>query len=362
MRYQLFQLIAVCVLPVMFCAGCNEAVGNEKDAAEEIIRPVRAVKLTDVEMSGTRSFPGRAEAVREVNLAFEVAGTLVERQVNKGDRVTKGQVLARLDPRDFENSLNASKAEEARARANYNRIARAAATGAVSKQDLTNAKADLNVAVADVKIKAKAMEDTHLVAPFDGTIAATYLENHQQIQAKQQVLRLVDNSEIEFTVNIPEKMISAIPRMTDISVRFDAFPDRDIPAKIKEVGTEASRTTRTWPVTLIMAQPGDIEILPGMAGKSFGWSDIRDEMRGTGFEIPVAAVFENNGKSHVWVIDEKSGAVSRRAVSTGGLTNDGILIREGVGADQWIATAGVHHLEEGQKVRIMADDGRETVQ
>ena len=343
-------------LTLFFFAGCEEKI-----APKEVIRPVRAMQIGSAEGLNKRSFPGRAAATQEVNLGFEVAGTMVGRLVSKGDTVKKGQLLAQLDPRDFQNALNASVAERDRAKAHRDRIARAAATGAVAKQELTNADARLKVAVADVRIKEKALEDAKLIAPFDGVISATYVENYQRVQAKQQVLRLLDDSRIEFTVNIPESLIAYVQYVTEAFVRFDAFGERDIPATVKEIGTEASETTRTYPVTLIMDQPEDIKIMPGMAGKVHGKTELPDEAeaREKGFDVPVSAVFEEGGKSYVWVIDGKSMTVSKQEVTTGSLSNLGIRVDGNIRAGDWIATAGVHFLKEGQRVRILENGNRE---
>ncbi|RLA04618.1 MAG: hypothetical protein DRQ54_09315 [Gammaproteobacteria bacterium] len=149
--------------------------------------------------------------------------------------------------------------------------------------------------------------------------------------------------------------MSLIPDVKDIRVRFDPYPDRSLEAKIKEIGNEASKTTRTYPVTLIMEQPEDIKILPGMAGTATGTLPVS----GTGDQsdkpvVPIGAVFtpDTQKRDHVWVIDEKSGNVKLRVVKTGNLTPSGIQIIDGLDTGEWIAIAGVHTLREGQEVRI----------
>ena len=163
------------------------ACGEEK--TEEPVRTVRVMTVGGAERITNRSWPGRAKATQEVNLAFEVSGRLIERPVDVGDKVTAGDVLARLDPRDFQNALDASTAARNQAAAYRSRIARAVKSGAVSQQEYDDAEAKLEVAQADVKIKAKALEDSVLVAPFDGTISAAYVENFQNVRAKQSMVR-----------------------------------------------------------------------------------------------------------------------------------------------------------------------------
>jgi RND family efflux transporter MFP subunit len=339
------------LLTVGFLTGCSEEV-----VEKEIIRPVKVFKAGD-SLGGLtgRSFPGRAEANEEVDLGFEVAGVLIERPVDKGDEVKKGQLLARLDPRDFKNELAAARAERERARAYRDRIAEALKARAVARQDLDDAEARLKEAIAREEIKRKALDDSHIYAPYDGVIAFTFFDEFKRVQAKEKVLRLLDISKIKFTVDLPESLISYVTHVTKVWVEYDVFPDRKVPANIKEVGTEASETTRTYPVTLIMDQPKDIKILPGMAGKVSGEADVPDMDGEKGIEIPLAAVFtpETEKQDYVWLINESTQTVHRKKVKTGALTIDGIIVTEGLKLGELVVTAGVHLLQEGQKVRPM---------
>ena len=138
---------------------------------------------------------------------------------------------------------------------------------------------------------------------------------------------------------------------------FDAFPQVEVPSRIKEVGKEASKTTRTYPVTLVMDQPEGIRILPGMAGKARGNKEASAQMAEdqgmVGFQVPVAATFSDDaGQSCVWVVDPQSSTVSKRTVDLIGITERGAMI-SGVEAKETIVTAGVNFLVEGQKVRVL---------
>ena len=200
-----------------------------------------------------------------------------------------------------------------------------------------------------------ALDYTNLKAPFEGTVVAIFVENFETVQAKQMIVRLVDDSRIEMLIEIPENLIALTQYVTDITCTFDAFPGVPIPATFKEIGTEASETTRTYPVTLIMDQPQGFKILPGMSGVATGREPLPgksgDELH---IEVPLSAVASPDGsESYVWVIDESTGTVHRRTVTLGGMTTRGLLVG-GLEADLWIATAGVHYLQEGQRVRILA--------
>jgi RND family efflux transporter MFP subunit len=300
-----------------------------------------------------------------------VNGPLTQFPVEVGDEVKKGQLLARLDPRDFEVNLKNARGQLEKARAavtlaqsDYDRVKRIREKdpGAISEAMIDAKRGEFDSSTAQVKsLEAEvssardALSYTYLKAPFDGTIVQTFVENFEDVKAKQQIVRLVDTSKIEFVVNIPENLISYAPSVTKVYVRFDTYPDKEIAATIKEIGKEASKTTRTYPVTLLMDQPGDFKVLPGMAGRTVraeGYlpaGAVRE-----GYEIPVTAIFPGEAeKTFVWVINEQTNRAERREVKTGDLSDNGIMISEGLQAGEWIATAGVHTLNEGQQVKIL---------
>ncbi len=335
------------IVPALLGMAC------EDPPEPEVIRPVRAIKLGDVSKIQGRWFPGRAKATQEANLAFEVQGTVVER-VDVGEIVTAGTLLARLDARDFKNALDRAAAERDRAKAHMQRIRKAEESGAVSKQDLTDAEARYNQANATVKIRQKALDDTHIFAPFSGTVAATYVEKFEAVQPKQVVLRLLDTEKIEMVIDVPERSIGNAPYVKEIRIRFDTVPGREFQAEIKEISNEASQTTRTYPVTLIMDAPTDALIQPGMAGEATARLELPEDKNLDGYELPLSAIFsEKDQTSYVWVIDEASGQVSLRPVELGNLTPRGVILKSGIQSGEWVATAGVHFLRDGQTVRIL---------
>lgn len=354
-------MFAAALLAASLGLGCRQ-----QPALEESVRTVRAMKVADFSGLAERSFPGSAAAFQEVDLAFRVSGPLIARPVQVGDDVNQGDLIARIDPRDFqvalrgaEGDLQRARANEEQAQTNYDRQLRLIKDNATAQADVDRAieslevaKADIAVLEASVDAAKDALEDTDLQAPYAGTIVATHVENFENVRQGQLIARLLDNSRIKFEVNIPETLISLVPFVQDLHVRFDAFPDVNVPAEVNEIGNEASATTRTYPVTLIMDQPEGVRILPGMAGRVSGVVRLPDDEK-IKIVIPVTSVFaaESDKKSYVWVIAPASNTVSRRAVQLGELTSGGYVISAGLEPGETIATAGVHFLTEGQQVR-----------
>jgi RND family efflux transporter MFP subunit len=311
-------------------------------------------------------------AYQELNLSFRIGGPLIQFPVKVGDSVQKGQVLAHIDPRDYDvglrqaqGQLEETRASVQRAESDYERQQRifkedpgATSESAIdrAREQRDRARANIRSLEAAVDSARDQLEDTYLRAPFGGTVVATFVENYEQVRPKQPILRLVDISSIKMVINIPENFVSLAKRrdIKDITVVFDPFPDEKLTAQILEVSPEASQLTRTYPVTLVMNQPKTAKILPGMAGRAEARSLERAGNSGGQFIIPMGAAFssDENSKTYVWVINDHTKTVARREVTLGTVTNAGTVVRAGLQRGEWIATAGVHSLRDGQRVRI----------
>jgi len=367
--YHYLKFILSILIAALLLSGCQEEA-----SVEEIIRPVKALKVADVETFENEKYNGIAKATQEVDLSFRVDGPMVERPVNVGDEVKEGQLVARIDPRDYEVRLRNAQGQlknviavRKRAQSDLDRLLRIQKQdpGAVSQTLIDKASQNRDSAQAEIQSLSatvdRAKDDlgyTYLKAPFTGIITQTYLEAFENVRRKQPVVRLLDPSQIEMWVNVPESQISLAPYVDKVWVRFDAL-GKEVPAEIKEIGTEASQTTRTFPVNLIMEQPADAKILPGMAGVARYTLKLPENVKESEFLIPVTAVLTDpeKQKSYVWLIDESAMTIARHEVTPGKLTGRGLRVK-GLQPGQWIAVAGVELLREGQKVRILESDKR----
>lgn len=363
-----FYVISFVVLSSLLLSSC----GEQEVSTEPVVRPVRSTIVGDAAILQERTFTGRAKASVELDLAFNVSGPLISRPVNVGQEVKAGTLVAQIDSDRFKAELDQAEAQLARAIATAKNaklsldrdrslfkkghIAQAKLDRTIAKTDEANA--DTQSAKANKNRAQIEYDYTRLKAPIDGIVVQTYVENYENVQAKQPIMRIVDSSLIEMVVDIPEDLISLAPQVKDIFVVFDAFKDIKIPAKISKIGTEATENTRTYPVTLVMSQPKNAKILPGMAGTtSASASASVDNNQPEQIEIPVTAMatFPGEEGSFVWRVDKTSMTVKRVLVSVGSLTDHGIIITKGLDKGDRIVTAGANYLKEGQKVSLVKE-------
>jgi RND family efflux transporter MFP subunit len=213
------------------------------------------------------------------------------------------------------------------------------------------------VSEAQLEIKEKAVADTELVAPFAGVMARKLVEDFANVQAKEPVLILQDNSVLEIEVAVPERDFvrgkiqnetkeAATERLAP-KVIVSSLPDREFPARIKEYATTADPVTRTFPVKLNFENPEDVTILPGMTARVRVVIDPE-----SAWSVPVtAAQADENDQPYVWKVDSESMKVSKAAVELGPLTGDRVLLTGGVEKGDLVAISGVTSLREGLQVR-----------
>ncbi len=322
----------------------------------EPIRQLRTVEVGAVADLRSGQLPGRARSAREVDLAFDVSGTLVERPVSIGDEVKEGDLIARLDPRDFQARLQAAEAGARNAQRNLARGKELLVKSFISEAEVDRLETNVDITQAELALARKALTDSVIRAPFDGVISNLLVENFQSVPAKKNIARLLGTERIEMVINLSEIQIASLPNVESIEVVFDAFPDLRISAEITEIGREASLTTRTFPITLSMQQPEGQKILAGMAGvaRASGRFDAETE----GYVIPASAFIGDavDDTSGVWVVDDDN-RVRRRPVRVGALGVGGLTVVDGLAAGELVATAGVHTLSEGQEVRVERSGG-----
>ena len=339
-------ILVMCLLIV----GCSE----KKEVGEPAPRLVKSVVVKD-KSSVRFTYPAIVDSSERADLSFEVSGTLIEVRVKAGHKVERDQVVARLDPREFELSVSGAKAKYETASSDVERNRPLAEKEYISKSSFDRLIAIRDVAKVDLDTAEKKLSDTYLRAPFSGIVAREPIDNFQTVEAKQAILMLQKLKDIEISLNIPAgDIVFKNGEDSRVVVTFEDLPGREFEATLKSFATVADSETQTYRAVLTMPSPSDVNILPGMAATATARGIVETKrFSEEAFSLPVNSVLgDEKGAPFVWLVDEKSMTVYRQPVKTSGLTDASILISGGVKVGDIVVTAGGAYLEEGKKVRI----------
>jgi RND family efflux transporter MFP subunit len=347
-----FFIISALALSIGSCGKKKEEV-----EVKEVVRPVKLLTVEGKSSGQALKYPGRVRASERVDLAFQVAGPLIELPVTEGQSVKKGEIVARILPRDFETEIAKARAKALDAEQQFQRYRDLYVKKQVSKADFDKYKSQADIAKARQKETEDSLSDTYLKAPFTGVIAKRYVENFEDVQAKEPIVSIQDISEIEVLIDVPESVMITLrqgAKKTTVA-EFAAAPGKQYPLSLKEYSTEADPRTQTYQVTLLMKQPEDITVLPGMTANVVGTTKA-GQTEVTTIIIPAAAVFaDETGNSRVWTVNLDTMTVHERQVETGSLSGASyISIISGIEPGETIAVTGVTQLRENMKISDLA--------
>jgi len=354
--------------PVLLC--CVGLLLTACSKPEEVPEPAsRPVKIYTVEgSSGTaiRKFPGRVQASERADLSFRVSGQLQEILVREGDNAKKGDLLARLDPTDYQIAVDDRQATFDNAQRNFNRAKELIKDGNISKLDYDRMEREFRTTRAALEQAQQNLEYTFLRAPFDGSIGRREVENFEDVAAKQTIFSYQNRNSLDILIDLPESLVRSLkPRdagddvETGGSSRVEAFAsfegrDQKFPLVVKEIATKADPQTQTFRVTLTMDAPAAFTVLPGMtANVEVNFAGIMEVADATKW-VPQTAVQADSGlHARVWVLDPDTMTVSSRPVTIGRLHGRTIEVTSGLVGGEEIVTVGANYLAEGMHVTRM---------
>lgn len=348
MRWLIPVFITVTVTTLLACSDPT----TENKAAQQA-RPAQLMQVDETQGPRLREFPAVVQAAKVAQLTFRVAGEVTQLPARPGTEVEQGDLIARLDPTDYQLAVNQAKARYELAASQYERNKVLVKEGVMSDAQFDQIESELAVAKSNYETAKANLRYTRLTAPFDGVVANLAVEAYENVQAKQPIVTLQISNAIDVSIQVPETLFARVKRQTDYQpeVRFDAAPEQTYPAHLKEWDSQSDGATNSYEVVFTLPRPDGINILPGMTATVI--VDINQVTRSsqTGVIVPTKAVFtENADDAYVWVVDNEM-RVKKRRITPGSMTNQGLTVLDGLSAGETIVTAGVHQLKEGQQVR-----------
>jgi RND family efflux transporter MFP subunit len=338
-------------------SGCQP----EAEATAPEVRPVRTVTVVKRDVGETVTYTGRIQAENETRLSFRIAGRMIERSVNVGDRVEPGQVVAKLEPQDELNALRSAQAAVAAAEAklvqynsNFDRqrvlLERQAASRAVfeqAEQALQTARSQVETAQAQLRAAKDRVSYTELMADSAGIVTATSAEPGEVVQAGQVIVRVARQDGRDAVFDVPGQLLRSAPSEPLITVNLTDDPSVTTVGRVREVAPQADPVTRTFEVKVGLTNPPDTMRL-GSTVVGRMQLDAVPVM-----EIPASALTEFDRRPAVWVVDPATLMVSLRNVDVLRHNPATVAISQGLNSGEIVVTAGAQALHPGQKTRLL---------
>lgn len=333
------------VLAILAISACGEK-SPEPDAISGGPRLVKALKVSRGETPDERRYSGEVRARLESVVGFRVGGKMTERLVDAGTRIKAGQPLARIDPADARLAATQAEANAALAQSDFRRAQELRDKNFVSQAALDARASAARAAEAQAQLTRNQTAYTTLLADAPGVVAAVLAEPGQVVAAGQGVMRIARDGEREVAIALPENALATIRPGAPATVKLWA-DGKAYPGKVREIAPAADPATRTFAARISIIG-ADAALPIGMSATvGFARSGAQTIL------VPLSAIFQNDGKPAVWVIDKES-KVELRAVDVERYADQGAVVRTGLNDGETIVAAGAFKLTAGEKVRVVA--------
>lgn len=346
------------VVLALALAGCGR-----KEEPEQLIRPVRSLVVTGGANAESATYTAEIRSRYETDLSFQVAGKLVNRAVDVGNTVRKGQVLAQLDQTDqqlgvdaargavpaAQSDLDRSKSEEARFRDLLERGLTTRAQYQAQQTAVRSAEAKLSQATAELRLAQQRLGYTTLRADQDGIVTRVLVEAGSVVAAGQRAISIARPSELEAVFDVPDGRVGEVKPNLPVVITELSGGSGTWAGRVREISPSADPVTRTYQVrTTIVNPPASLRLgmtvsvtLPRVGGAP-------------SVVLPSTAIFQKDGKPAVWIVKADS-TVELRAVVVERYESDRTFIASGLSTGERVVTAGVHRLSPGEKVKLQAE-------
>ena len=339
------------LITIFLMAAAMMSCGH-KDAPQEDAPIVDVVTVKGVGEVDATTFTGRTKSASEVNLAFRVAGQIERVLVKEGDYVQKGQVVAVMDARDYQVQVATTQAEYEQVKADAERVMALYAEGNTTASNNDKARYGLQQITQKLANHRNQLADTRLRSTISGYVQTKFHESGETVSAGMPVVSVFGSGDTEVEIKISASDFAKIDKFTGFGCRFDVTGDETFPLAIDHVSQEAN-TSQLYTVRLKFTSAIDHKkITPGMT--TMVYAEVAGNENPSMVWVPSSAVLNEGGKVMVYVYDAKSGVVKSRAVTVTSVQRDGtMLVESGLKSGESIVASGVHHIKDGQKVKLL---------
>src|ERR1700704_579192 len=347
-------------IPIVIVVTLSIAACGKEQPRKVEIRPVRVTSVQHALSGDTISLTGQIQAKDEINLAFRIGGRVQERNVTVGDPVTPSQIVARIEPQDFQNALRSAEADLAsahavlaNAQATEGRQSELLSKGFATRVQYDQAEQGLKTAQAQVESAQAKLQNardnlayTDLKSDVAGSVTANGAEPGEVVAAGRMILQVARQGGRDAVFNVPSQLIRQSPKNPEVTVALSDDPTIVATGHVREVAPQADAATGTYVVKVALGNPPDAMRL---GATIIGQVKIQSEPV---IALPGTALTQSEGKPAVWVVDPSKKTVSLVPITVGHYDSSSVIVADGLRDGDLVVTAGVQALRPGQEVRL----------
>lgn len=333
-------------------AEASEAKDPKAEKAPEAV-PVEAVAASRRAVAASYTGTAALEARAESQVVAKTSGVALAVLVEEGQQVRAGQPLVRLDPDRARLAVAQSEAQMRKLENNYQRAQKLIGQQMVSAADVDQIRFDLENARAQYRLATLELSYTTVVAPISGVIASRSIKTGNFVQINTPIFRIVDNSRLEATLNVPERELATLRPGQPVTLVADALPGRSFPGTVDRIAPVVDAGSGTFRVVSGFGEDAD-GLQPGM----FGRIRIDYDQRADALVVPRLALLDDGDPA---VFRVRDGKVARVPVKVGYAEGPWVEIREGLAVGDKVVTAGKVALRDGTAVQVIGEKPAATV-
>ncbi|NGN42918.1 efflux RND transporter periplasmic adaptor subunit [Mesorhizobium sp. CGMCC 1.15528] len=336
------------------------ACSQEKAETKEVIRPVKVVEIAKADDTRRLDYSGSVKSRTETSLGFRINGKVIERNVDIGDRVKPGDVLARVDANDYELATRSAQASLMAAQKQVEttdltrkRAEQLFAKNFASKSQLEAQTLAYEQAVSSRDAAASSLEQaknqvayTDLTSGLNGIVTAINADVGQVVGTGTPVVTVAVDGEKEVQIAVPETDIAQFRIGKSVQARFWSDNALVLDGKVREVAGSADLQSRTFAVRVSL--PADPRVLLGMTATI----EAKVDNANASISIPLSALGQKDGASVVWLVDRAAGTVHMRPVKVADFSDDGVRVADGLRPGDVVVAAGTQFMSENMKVKL----------
>ena len=335
---------------LVMSSGCSDR--QPAPIADQMARQAKLMTVETAAPFQELAFVGRIEAIQTVDMSFQVAGPLAQMTILEGQTLKRGELVAALEDTEFNLAVKEAEAQLKLALQDLKRKRRLLADKGIAKSSVDDAETIAQLQQVKLEMVKEALADSTIEAPFDAYVAKRYFDNFTNVKAMEPIVRLQDRSELLVVTSLPEALLAKTTsiQLADATAEFSFIDGKKFPLSFRENRSEVEDLSQTYKVTFVFANPEGFNILPGMTAKvKIRLSDHPDQAKVA--YVPTSSIVSNsNNQLAVWLVDEQSGRVSLRVVSTGIPDGNSVPVKTGLRSGDKIVIAGASQLREGMIV------------